>query len=63
MMFNGNFFFKAPEIIRGDYYSRSVDIWSLGCLVFIVLYGSFPFYNECDEKGNSLNNVQIKIKS
>jgi len=40
-----------------------VDIWALGCLVFILLYGTFPFFNETDRKGNRLIDVTEKIKS
>jgi len=55
--------YMAPEIIKGEYYSTKVDIWALGCLVFILLYGTFPFFNETDRKGNRLIDVTEKIKT
>ena len=29
----------APEIIRGEKYNKSVDIWCLGILLYEMLYG------------------------
>ena len=49
--------------MRGDPYSFSVDLWSIGCLMFILLYGTFPFYNDSDKKGNRLVDITEKIKS
>jgi serine/threonine protein kinase len=36
--------FQAPEIIRGDYYDLSVDWWSVGCILYELLYRVSPFY-------------------
>eukprot|EP00762_Andalucia_godoyi_P001488 ANDGO_00170.mRNA.1 RAC serine/threonine-protein kinase len=36
--------FQAPEVIRGDYYDVSVDWWSVGCILYELLFRSSPFY-------------------
>eukprot|EP00903_Cladosiphon_okamuranus_P020574 g18885.t1 len=35
--------FKAPEILLGKSHSKPVDMWSLGCLTYILLSGKHPF--------------------
>ncbi|KAL1886996.1 MAPK-activated protein kinase Srk1 [Ceratocystis pirilliformis] len=38
--------YTAPEIVREDRYSRGVDMWALGCVLYTVLCGFPPFYDE-----------------
>jgi serine/threonine-protein kinase ULK/ATG1 len=33
----------APEILKGQDYTSKADIWSLGCVLFELLYGQCPF--------------------
>lgn len=35
--------FMAPELIRCKAYDQRVDVWSLGCIVYILLSGRYPF--------------------
>ena len=35
--------YRAPEIILGINYNETVDIWSLGCIVFEMLTGDYLF--------------------
>jgi len=37
--------YLAPEIIQGGPYTKAVDWWSLGCLIFEMLTGLPPFYD------------------
>ncbi|RWS25908.1 protein kinase-like protein 6 [Leptotrombidium deliense] len=40
----GSLAYSAPEILLGDHYDGDkVDIWGLGCILYILLYGSNPF--------------------
>ncbi|KAM8766626.1 homeodomain-interacting protein kinase 1-like isoform 2-T6 [Acanthopagrus schlegelii] len=35
--------FRSPEIILGCPFSEAIDMWSLGCLMFIMICGKLPF--------------------
>jgi len=39
----GTIEYIAPEIINGKGYNKSVDIWSLGILLYEMLTGFTPF--------------------
>lgn len=38
--------YAAPEIVRNNQYSLSVDMWALGCVLYTLLCGFPPFYDE-----------------
>lgn len=49
--------YTAPEVIsvthdldKENYYSKAVDIWSLGCLLYTILCGFPPFYDDDSNK-------------
>ena len=38
--------YLAPEIIKGDGYDHNIDWWSLGIILYELLIGEPPFYDE-----------------
>jgi serine/threonine protein kinase len=52
--FCGTLEYIAPEIFKGENYSKPADIWSLGVLLFEMMHGYSPFkgknYKEVSEK-------------
>ena len=39
----GTYGYRAPEMLNGEGYGRSVDWWALGCTVYKLLVGKSPF--------------------
>ncbi|KAI9040616.1 FHA domain-containing serine/threonine-protein kinase [Aspergillus affinis] len=44
----GTFDYSAPEVLQrtNQGYTKAVDLWSLGCVTFVLLTGDIPFRNE-----------------
>ncbi|KAI8097194.1 kinase-like domain-containing protein [Halteromyces radiatus] len=38
--------YTAPEIVKDQRYSKGVDCWAMGCVLFTMLCGFPPFYDE-----------------
>lgn len=42
----GTIGYTAPEIVKDERYSKSVDMWALGCVLYTLVSGFPPFYDE-----------------
>jgi serine/threonine protein kinase len=40
--------YMAPEVVRGEEYSLSIDDWSLGVCLYVMLSGCIPFGGQTD---------------
>ena len=38
--------YMAPELLSGKQYSFSIDVWSFGCLIIMLLATTLPFWSE-----------------
>jgi len=45
----GTLTYAAPEVLECDYSHGSCDLWSLGCITFILLFGYMPFAAKDDK--------------
>jgi serine/threonine protein kinase len=55
--------FVAPEIILGKKYGLAVDMWSIGCILFMMLGGYPPFHVADGKDGKNMKNLFRKIRA
>ena len=56
----GTLIYMAPEQIEKKLYHYSVDIWSIGILMFMLLNGGkHPFYQKNDKKEDVIKKIKI----
>lgn len=48
--------YLAPEVLRNKGYNRSLDMWSVGVIVYVSLSGTFPF-NEEEDVNDQIQNA------
>uniref|UniRef100_A0A672QKD6 Serine/threonine-protein kinase n=1 Tax=Sinocyclocheilus grahami TaxID=75366 RepID=A0A672QKD6_SINGR len=48
--------YLAPEVLRNKGYNRSLDMWSVGVIVYVSLSGTFPF-NEDEDIHDQIQNA------
>ena len=47
----GSLAYSAPEILLGNRYNAPmIDIWALGCILYILVYGTNPFMQFTDSE-------------
>ena len=59
----GTILYVAPEVLR-ESYDEKCDLWSLGCIVFVMLFGYPPFDGESEAEvmDQLLRNEPFKIE-
>lgn len=48
--------YLAPEVLLNQGYNRSLDMWSVGVIMYVSLSGTFPF-NEDEEIKDQIHNA------
>jgi len=46
--------YAAPDIARLDQYTPAVDMWSIGCIFYFMLFSRPPFYSEDEQEMEQL---------
>ena len=53
----GTAIYASPEILNNQVYTSKCDVWSGGCLLYQMYFGSHPFIED------SIENIKRKIQN
>ena len=53
----GTPFYLSPEVINGNRYTTSTDVWAIGCVLYELMYGQMPY------EAQNLYQLYYKIKN
>ena len=63
----GTLVYMSPEILKGEEYNYKCDIWSIGIIIYRLIYGKPPYLGEKEtaliNKIEKLGNKMIKIEN
>jgi len=54
----GSLEYTAPEVLLGEKYGASCDLWSVGVITFVLLTGCFPFFSDDDNIAKIYHKIQ-----
>ncbi|XP_065176752.1 serine/threonine-protein kinase D1-like [Sycon ciliatum] len=54
--------YLAPEVVKNKGYNRSLDLWSVGVIIYVTLSGTFPF-NEDEDINDQIENAAFMYPS
>ena len=55
----GTLVYMAPELINNVKYTKGVDVWSVGIILYMLLMkGKNPFYNKQDDRETIIKNIK-----
>ena len=57
----GTLSFVAPEVLESKPYDKSVDLWSIGIITFLLLCGFLPFDDKHSEKEIARQTIQDPV--
>ena len=57
----GTLSFVAPEVLQGKPYDKSVDLWSIGIITFLLLCGYMPFDDKHSEREIARQTIQDPV--
>ena len=57
----GTLSFVAPEVLEAKPYDKSVDLWSIGIITFLLLCGFLPFDDKHSEKEIARKTIQDAV--